>query len=192
MLEKVCVYCASSDKIDQHYFDLAKAVGKILSDAGTTVVFGGGSKGLMGQLAESVLANNGKIIGIIPHFMKAVEWDHKGVTELIVTEDMAERKKKLMEVDAVVALPGGSGTFEELLEAITLKRLGKFVKPIIIVNHRGFYDPLIALFEQSIKERFMREEHRNIWSVIETVEELMPAIQNAPQWDEDAIKFAAV
>ena len=192
MIQKVTVYCASSDKADQHYFDLAIETGRILTEQNITVVYGGGAKGLMGHLADSVIQHSGNIVGIIPHFMKMVEWDHKGLNELIVVEDMAERKKQLMEVDALVALPGGCGTFEELLEAISLKRLGRFTKPIIIVNHRGFYDPLIALFEKSIEEKFMRAEHRYIWTVIEDINDLMPAIQNAPEWGEEAIHFAAV
>ena len=192
MIQKVTVYCASSDKADQHYFDLAIETGRILTEQNITVVYGGGAKGLMGHLADSVIQHSGNIVGIIPHFMKMVEWDHKGLNELIVVEDMAERKKQLIEVDALVALPGGCGTFEELLEAISLKRLGRFTKPIIIVNHRGFYDPLIALFEKSIEEKFMRAEHRYIWTVIEDINDLMPAIQNAPEWGEEAIHFAAV
>jgi len=192
MIQKVTVYCASSDKADQHYFDLAIDTGRILTEQNITVVYGGGAKGLMGHLADSVIQHHGNIVGIIPHFMKMVEWDHKGLTKLIVVEDMAVRKKQLMEVDALVALPSGCGTFEELMEAVSLKRLGRFTKPIIIVNHRGFYDPLIALFEKSIEEKFMRAEHRDIWTVIEDINDLIPAIQNAPEWGEEAIHFAAV
>ncbi|MEM9821536.1 MAG: TIGR00730 family Rossman fold protein [Bacteroidota bacterium] len=192
VIQKVSVYCASSDKADQHYFDLASETGRILTEAKITVVYGGGAKGLMGHLADSVLQHQGKIIGIIPHFMKIVEWDHKGIDELIVVKDMAERKKQLLEVDAVVALPGGCGTFEELIEAISLKRLGKFTRPIIIVNYQGFYDPLLALLEKSIEEKFMRPEHRDIWTVIHDIKQLVPAIQQAPEWGEEAIQFAAV
>ncbi|MEM8906433.1 MAG: TIGR00730 family Rossman fold protein [Bacteroidota bacterium] len=192
MQKKVGVYCASSDKIDDHYFEVTTQIAQVLTQHQYTVVYGGGGKGLMGRLADTVIAQKGHIIGIIPEFMKAVEWEHKGVSELVVVEDMAERKKRLMEVDALIALPGGSGTFEELLEAITLKRLGKFVHPIIILNHRGYYDPLVELFERSIQEKFMREEHRNIWTVIHHPEELIEAIENAPDWDEKAIHFAVV
>jgi len=108
-------------------------------------------------------------------------------------EDMHERKKLLIDgVDAVVALPGGCGTLEELSEVVTLKRLGKFTKPIVILNLDGFYDPLKALFEKMIEEKFMRQEHRAIYTFVDTVEEIIPAIKNAPAWDADAISFAAV
>ena len=122
-----------------------------------------------------------------------VEWQHNGLSELILVDDMHERKKLLLEnTDAVIALPGGTGTLEELLEAITLKKLGVFTKPIIIFNQDGFYDPLIKMFELCIKEKFMRTEHLGIWSVISEPDELLDALQNAPHWDKSAISFAAV
>ncbi len=190
--KKVSVYCASSDKIAQEYFDLTDQVAEALVNEGITTVCGGGGKGLMGQLADSVLKRDGKVIGIIPHFMIEVEWQHKGLTELILVDDMAIRKKKLMEVDALITLPGGCGTLEELMEAITLKRLGKFTKPIIIYNHKSFYDPLLAMLEKTIEEKFMRPEHRGIWSVITEADQLITALHEAPEWDESAINFAAV
>lgn len=192
-MKKVTVYCASSDKLAPEYFDLAEQVGKILAQEKITVLFGGGSKGLMGKLADSVLKENGTIIGIMPEFMKKVEWDHPRVSELIVVKDMHERKKGFMQdVDALITLPGGCGTLEELLEAITLKRLGVFIKPIIIINLNGFYDPLIEMLNRCVKERFMREEHLGIWTVINHPEELLEAIRNAPAWDHAAIDIAAV
>jgi len=190
---KICVYCASSEKIDSKYFESTKAIAQIIAEAGVHVVFGGGHKGLMGQLATSTLQHGGKITGIMPHFMKAVEWQHKGVEDFIFVEDMHERKKEfLVGTDALLTLPGGCGTLEELLEAITLKRLGKFVKPIIIFNQDGFYDPLIQMLDRCIEEKFMREEHREIWTVITQPEQLLDAIKNAVDWDESAINFAAV
>lgn len=193
MIEKVCVYCASSDKVAPTYFEGATSLGKILAQNNITTVFGGGSAGLMGRLADSALANGGKVIGIIPHFMKEVEWDHQGLTQLILVEDMHERKKRFLEhADALVALPGGCGTFEELLEAITLKRLGVFTNPIIIYNQNGYYDGLLALFDRAVEEHFMSEKHKEIWSVIDNLDDLLPAIANAPKWDKSAIKFAKV
>ncbi len=193
MSKRVTVYCASSDKIDPKYFESTIAIAKILTEAKIGVVFGGGDKGLMGQLATTVVENGGKVTGIMPHFMREVEWQHKQVEDFIFVEDMSERKKQLLvDVDALIALPGGCGTLEELLEAITLKRLGKFIKPIIIFNQDGYYDPLVQMLERCIKEKFMRPEHRAIWSVITEPNQLLNAIEQAADWDESAIKFAAV
>ncbi len=193
MIKKVCVYCASSDKISQSYFDGAAAIGQLLAEEKITTVYGGGSAGLMGRLADSALAHGGQVIGIIPHFMTEVEWQHNGLTELILVEDMHERKRMFLEdIDAVIALPGGTGTFEELLEVITLKRLGKFLQPIIIYNQNGYYDPMIAMFEKAIEEKFMGEQHRGIWTVIEEVADLIEAIEQAPKWDQSAIDYAKV
>ena len=192
-MKKITVYCASSDKIDQKYFSLTREVGRILAQDQWTVVFGGGAKGLMGALADAVLQHDGKIIGVMPEFMKQVEWDHPQVTELLIVKDMHERKKKFMEdVDALIALPGGCGTLEELLEALTLKRLGVFIKPIIIINYDGYYDPLIEMLERCVEEAFMRPVHRDMWTVIKHPQDLLQAIQTAPAWDHSAINFAAV
>ncbi len=192
-MKKATVFCASSDKVDDRYFQVADEVGSILTKAGVEVLFGGGSKGLMGRLADAVIREGGRIVGIMPEFMKQVEWDHNGIHELIITKDMHERKHRFLEdTDALITLPGGCGTLEELLEAITLKRLGVFVNPIIIVNTDGFFDPLIEMLERCVEEKFMRPEHLNIWRVIEKPEQLLDAIKNAPGWDHSAINFAAV
>ena len=193
MISKVCVFCASSRKVDQKYFNIAERVAHILVDNNITTVYGGGAVGLMGRLADTAMEKDGEVIGIIPSFMIDVEWGHKNITELVLVEDMHERKKKLIEdVDAVVILPGGSGTLEEALEVITLKRLGKFTKPVIFINTDGFYDSLFQLFDKMIEERFMRKEHRNLWTTITEPEDLIPAINASPVWDESAIKIAAV
>jgi len=190
---KVCVYCASSNKVDKKYFKATEILAKNLAKNGITSVYGGGSNGLMGCLADTALQEGGKVIGILPHFMDKVEWGHKNLTELILVKDMHERKRLLIEgVDAVVALPGGCGTLEELMEVITLKRLGKFTKPIIILNTDGFYNHLKALLDKMVEERFMRTEHNDIWTFVDKPEDIIPAINNAPKWDSDAINFAAV
>ncbi|OFX84850.1 MAG: Rossman fold protein, TIGR00730 family [Bacteroidetes bacterium GWF2_33_16] len=193
MISNVCVFCASSHKVDKKYFDVAKRLAKVLVENKITTVYGGGAVGLMGQLADTVIEKNGNIIGIIPEFMMDVEWGHKSISNLIIVKDMHERKKKLIEnIDAIVILPGGSGTLEETMEVITLKRLGKFIKPIIFVNTDGFYNHLFDFFDKMIEEKFMREEHRNIWSFVNTPEEIINAIESAPEWDESAISIAAV
>ena len=112
---------------------------------------------------------------------------------MIQVETMAERKTRLVEgVSAVIALPGSTGTLDELIDILSLKKLGKFTRPVIIVNSFGFYDHLLSLFDKMIEERFMRPEHRELWTVIENPEDIIEAIDNAPKWNEDAIKIAAV
>jgi uncharacterized protein (TIGR00730 family) len=192
-MQYICVYCASSSQINPIYFDAAEKLGKILSDNNLQLVYGGGSVGLMGQIADTILAAGGRVTGVIPQFMCEQEWDHNGLTELIITETMHERKEKMAFMsDAAVALPGGCGTFEELLEVITWKQLGIFTKPIIIVNIDGYYDPLIEMLNRAIEQNFMRDLHRDIWTVVASAEEVLPAILNAPVWDESVRKFAAI
>jgi len=190
---RICVYCASSSKVDKEYFDATEKLALDFAKKGITLVYGGGSMGLMGCMADTMLKNSGQVVGILPRFMDKVEWGHKGLTQLTLVKDMHERKKKLIkDIDAVVALPGGCGTLEELMEVITLKRLGKFTKPIIILNTNGFYDHLKLLLEKMIKEHFMRAEHGEIWQFVNLPEEILPAIEKTPGWDSQAIKFAAV
>ena len=180
---QVCIYCASSSKINQKYFEGTIDLTNLLVDHHIKIVYGGGSVGLMGIIADTVLSRNGEIKGIIPHFMKDVEWDHKGVKEMEVVSTMHERKNRfLIDTDALICLPGGSGTFEELLEAITLKKLGKLTIPIIIVNIDGYYDPLIQLFERAITEKFMGENHRNLWIVINDPKDIIKSLTNAEVW----------
>jgi len=164
-----------------------------LVQEGVSVVYGGGRHGLMGRLADTVLACGGNIRGIMPHFMNEVEWAHKGVTDLEFTQTMHERKSRFLEgVDALIALPGGTGTMEELLEAITLKRLGQFTKPIVILNTAGYYDPLCTMLERCIAEQFLRPIHAEMWSFVRHPVEVLPAIRQAMAWDANAISFAAL
>ncbi|MBS1232201.1 MAG: lysine decarboxylase, partial [Bacteroidetes bacterium] len=144
----VCVFAASSSRVDQEYGKDAALLGSLLAVAGIEVVFGGGGIGLMNKLADGVIENGGKITGVIPAFMQAEGWGHNGVSETIVTADMSERKRKMFEMsDAVIALPGGVGTLEELTEAITLKQLSLFDGQIIILNTCGFYNSLLDFIE---------------------------------------------
>lgn len=192
-MQTICVYCASSSQINPRFFDAAARLGKILAEAGISVVFGGGATGLMGQLADSVLASNGTISGIIPQFMCDENWHHSELSELIVVATMHERKEKMARMaDAVIALPGGCGTLEELLEVITWKQLGIFTKPIIIVNTDGYYDSLIDMLHRAIDEKFMRDIHRNMWQVVKKPEEVLNAIEKSVSWDENARSLAAI
>ena len=189
---RVCVYCASSSRIDQVYFDATRRLGKLLVDEGVSVVFGGGGAGLMGCLADTVLHHNGEIQGIMPEFMNDVEWAHKGVKNFVFTKTMAQRKAKFLEdIDGLIALPGGSGTLEELLEAITLKRLGKFLKPIVILNLNGFYDPLKAMLERCVEKNFMHTKHLDMWTFVDQPEQVMEALHAAPSWNENAIHLTS-
>ena len=190
---RVCVYCASSNHCDQAYREAAYALGRNLAEAGCTVVYGGGAVGLMGSLADGALGAGGEVVGIIPRFMTEVEWQHPGVANLEVVEDMRERKHRLLTgSDAVVALPGGCGTLEELFEAMTLKRLALYFNPIVLLNTNGFYTPLERFLEATIDQRFMNPEHRGLWTMVDRVDQVLPAIRDTPRWSEDARNYAVV
>ncbi len=189
----VVVYCASSRACGADYHDVARSLGAILAAAGCVVVYGGGRAGSMGALAEGALAKGGRVIGVIPKFMMDLEWGHDDLSELHVVEDMRTRKHEMLtRASAVVALAGGTGTLEELFEAITLKRLGLFLGPIVIVNTRGYYDSLISQLQVAIDRRFMDERHVSMWTVVGTPEEVLPAIQSSPSWGADSRDFAVV
>ncbi|MCA9000955.1 MAG: TIGR00730 family Rossman fold protein [Planctomycetes bacterium] len=188
---RITVYCASSQRAPQSYRDAAFELGALLARRGVQVVFGGGAIGSMGALADGVHAVGAHPIGVMPHFMRELEWAHPQVQTFEWTHTMADRKARLLAgTDALVALPGGCGTFEELMEAITLKRLGLYLNPIIIVNQDGFYDPLLALFERSVQDRFMDPRHLTMYSVVSSVDEVMDAIENAPAWSEENRHFS--
>jgi len=192
-IRKVCVYCASSEKSDAVYLNAARRAGEILAENSIVTVYGGGAIGSMGRLAEGVLAKGGKIIGVIPRFMQELEWDHKGLTELQVVENMRERKHiMLTDSDAAIALPGGSGTLEELMEAISLKRLGIYLNPIVLVNVKGFFDPLLSLLQRCIDERFMDQRHAAMWQVAAGPDDILGAIHSAAPWTHDARRFATM
>jgi hypothetical protein len=190
---RVCVYCGSSRQCDPVYLQAAERVGRELGRNGATIIYGGGAVGLMGALAGGALAEAGKVIGVIPAFMNELEWGHQGITELRVVCDLYERKRVMIqEADAVVALPGGSGTLDELLEAVSLKRLALFLGPIVILNTRSYFDHLLRALEQCISERFMDPRHESMWSVVNEPEEVLPAIHSAPPWDSSSLAFAGI
>jgi uncharacterized protein (TIGR00730 family) len=189
----ICIFASSSSRIDNAYAEAASSLGKLLADAGMDVVFGGGGIGLMGKLADAVIGNNGRITGVIPGFMKEEGWDHPGVTRMIVTHDMGERKKQMFTLaDAVVALPGGVGTLEELTEAITLKQLGLFKGSIIILNTSGFYNTLIRFLSELVEGQFMRFEHKGIWQIASTPEEVIGFLLKNEPWIHDPRSIARI
>ncbi len=171
---RICVYCASSAKIDNIYFEATELLAKDFVKNNIEVIYGGGSIGLMGKLADTIIENGGRIKGIIPRFMYDLGWAHKKVTDLVITDTMQERKTKYLEnIDGIVALPGGSGTLEELLEVMTLKRLGQFSKPIIILNTNGFYDSLREMLEKCSDENFMHKNDLNMWTFIDKPKDVL-------------------
>ena len=191
--QRVSVFCASSDKVDNIYFDAARKLALALTEHGISANYGGGSMGLMGTLADTMMQAGGSIRGIIPQFMVDQGWNHPRVSDMLIVSDMHERKKRLTEnIDAFIALPGGVGTLEELLEMMTLKQLGQVLAPIIIINTNHFFDPFLELLRKMVGENFMRDIHQDIWQVIEEPSDVVAAIERSPAWDGSAIKFAPV
>lgn len=189
----VCVYCASSRTSHADYRSAARRLGEVLAGAGITIVYGGGAAGSMGALADGALGAGGRVIGILPRFMADLEWGHVGLTELQLVEDLRTRKHAMLTLSqAAIALPGGSGTLEELLEAITLKRLGLYLNPIVLVNTRGFFTPLLQVLHRAVEEHFMDPRHLRMWQVVDTPDAVPEALRDAPAWSPDSRSFAAV
>jgi uncharacterized protein (TIGR00730 family) len=189
----ICVFASSSSSINNEYTIAASNLGLLLARAKMDVVYGGGGIGLMGKLADAVLENGGTITGVIPSFMKDEGWDHSHINDMIITPDMGERKKRMFAMaDAVVALPGGVGTLEELTEAITLKQLGLFRGPIIILNTLNFYKSLIDFLEHMISEHFLRYEHKGIWEIANTPEEVLVHLSKNEDWLRDPRRIAKI
>lgn len=192
-VERVLVFCASSRSADAEYRTAAARLGALFAGAGIDVVYGGGAHGSMGALAGGALEAGGAVHGVLPDFMKDLEWGHEGITTLELVGDMRERKRRMLEdADAVVALPGGCGTLEELFEVITLKRLGFYTGPIVLVNTRDFFAPLVELLDRCIAERFMGERHRAMWQVVAAEDDVLPAFADAPAWSREARAFSVL
>lgn len=193
IMKRVAVYCASSTKIKECYFEVAREIGKGLAERDLELVNGAGNMGLMQASSDSCLEAGGKVTGVIPQFMVDQNWHHIGLTRLIVTESMHERKKTMADMtDAAIVLPGGCGTYDELFEIITWKQLGLYLNPIIIVNVDGYFDTLLALLQKAIDENFMRVQHGAIWRVATTAEEALALLYSTPQWDTSVRRFAAI
>lgn len=192
-MKRVAIYCASSTKIKECYFEMARQIGRGLALQGLELVNGAGNMGLMQASSDACLEAGGKVTGVIPRFMVEQNWHHTGLTELIVTESMHERKKTIADMtDAAIVLPGGCGTFDELFEIITWKQLGLYLNPIVLVNVDGYFDTLLALLQKAIDENFMRVQHADIWRVATTAEEALEMIHTTPQWDTSVRRFAAI
>jgi uncharacterized protein (TIGR00730 family) len=179
-LSSVCVYCGSLTGGDPHFAAVAERFGVLLAEAGVRLVYGGGTIGLMGVLARSVLAHGGAVTGIIPQFLADREGMMQDVSDLVITNDMHQRKRAMYEAaDAFVALPGGIGTLEETVEMMTWAQLGQHAKPIVLANIKGFWDPLIALFEHMKSGGFVHEPPtaRPLYVVVDRVEDILPEIE---------------
>ena len=193
VVNSICVYCSSSTKIDDCYFRDAYELGKLMAAKGIAVVNGTGSMGLMQASTDGCLEAGGKAIGIIPSFMIKEGWCHQGMTQIVETPDMHIRQQKMAEMsDATIILPGGCGTFAELMELITWKQLGLYLKPIVILNTNGYYDPLLQALQQAAEQNFMRQQHTAIWQVAQTPEEALKLVLETPLWDTSIRRFAAI
>ena len=192
-IKNVCVYSASSTKIAPVYFAVAEELGHLLASKGINLINGAGSIGLMAATSNAALASGGTVTGVIPRFMVEQGWHHTGLTRLIETETMHERKHLMAEMsDGIIALPGGCGTLEELLEIITWKQLGLYLKPIVVLNIDGYFNPLLEMLQKAIDENFMRPEHGKIWAVANTSEEAVQLLYDTPVWSKEIRKFAAI
>jgi uncharacterized protein (TIGR00730 family) len=187
-LNKICVFCGSSEGNDLAIIEAGRKLGKTFAERDITLVYGAGKIGVMGIIAESALANNGEVIGIIPNFLKMKEVVHLGLTELITTKNMHERKMKMQEEsNGFIALPGGMGTLEELFEIVTWLQLGLHQKPIGLLNVNGFYDDLINMLENMVRKGFLSMDNYELLLVDSNIERLLDKMKDfkrpdVPKW----------
>lgn len=179
-MKLLCVYCSSSDRLDPKYYAAAEALGREMVARDWGLVYGGGKTGLMGAVARTVKAGGGRVIGVIPEFMKARELAYDEADELISVVTMRERKL-LMETraDAFVALPGGYGTLEEIMEILTLRQLEVVHKPCVFFNQDGFYDPLLQLFQRMLADKFFKPSNLELFRVANSVPDIFPQMESA-------------
>lgn len=192
-LHSVANYCASSNKIRPSYIDAAERLGAEFAKHGLRLIYGDGGIGLMAAAARGALSEGGEVIGVIPQFMVDQGWNNPNSTQTIITQTMHERKATICDMaDAMVALPGGIGTFEELLECLTWKQLGLHNCPVVILNTDGYYDRLLSCIEYMIEEQMMRPIHRDMFTVVSQPEDVIQAILSSPKWDPNTRRLAAI
>ena len=192
-VRSIAVYCASSNKVRASFIAAAERLGELMATKGKRLVYGDGGIGLMAAVARGALNAGGEVVGVIPQFMVDQGWNNPDSTKTIVTQTMHERKATICEIsDAMVALPGGIGTFEELLECLTRKQLGLHHNPVVILNTDGYYDKLLACIDQMVEEQMMRPIHKDMYVVVSEPEEVLPAIENAPAWDPSTRRLASI
>ncbi len=173
------VFCASSTRVSTMYLELAEQVGVLMAQRGHTLIWGGGSVGMMGSVAQGAQRQGGRVVGIIPDFMAGTEVAYVGADELIVTRDMRQRKAEIEKrSDAFLVLPGGIGTLDEMFEMLTLRVLEQHQKPLVILNHQGFYDHLMRFFEHLFEAKFLRAHSRSHYQLAGTPMEAMSWLEN--------------
>ena len=181
-IKSVCVYCGSSSNVRKSHRDAARELGTGLASAGIRLVYGGGQIGLMGLIADAALAAGGAVTGIIPKFLDELEIGHTGCTELIVANNMHDRKYEMASIaDAFVILPGGFGTLDETFEILTWKQLGLHDKPVVIADIDGYWTPLLALMANQFEENYVRPEHRDLFRVAPDVASILPILAAEPE-----------
>jgi hypothetical protein len=187
-MKRIVVFCGSSGGHDPVFAQEAFRLGQYLAESGIELVYGGAKVGLMGAVADGVLQRGGRVIGVLPHFLRTKEVAHQHLTELILVDTMHERKLKMHELsDGVIALPGGYGTLEELFEMLTWGQLGLHAKPVGLLNTDGFYDSLLALVNTMIQRGFLKEENRRMLLIDKNAEDLLVQMRQyrpptAPKW----------
>lgn len=192
-IKSIAVYCASSNKVRESYVAAAEKLGELFASNGIRLIYGDGGIGLMEAVAKGCLDAGGEVLGVIPRFMVEQGWNNPRSTETIVTETMHERKATICQMsDAMVALPGGIGTFEELLECLTWKQLGLHSNPVVILNVDGYYDRLLSCIDLMVDEQMMRPIHKEMFVVVNTPEEVLSAIFDGPSWDPSTRRLAAI
>ncbi len=178
-MKKIAVFCGASSGFDPVYTQEAKKMGKILTEKGISVIFGGGKVGMMGALADEILSLQGDITGIIPHFLRHEEVEHDRVKNMLVSKGMSDRKITISKmVDGYIAMPGGFGTLDEVMEVLTLGQLHIEQKPIGFLNTKGFFNPLIQQFDLMVKEGFLKQENRDMVLIDENPERLLKKMEN--------------
>lgn len=180
-LRRVCVYCSSASRLDQDVEKEIRTFGREIAGRGVGLVYGGAASGLMGALADEVLAAGGRVTGVMPRALEGREPPHRGLTELKMVDTMHERKQLLFDLsDAFVAFPGGFGTFQEALEMVTWKRMGIHGKPIVFANIGGYFDLLLAQFELAIQRRYARPDDRILYAVADNTQAILTMLEGAP------------
>ena len=183
-ITSLCVFCGSKMGRDPAYEEAARELGSRMAQAGVRLVYGGGGIGLMGALAETVLAEGGEVTGVIPDFLMAYEVGDPGVTDLVVTETMHERKSRMFELsDGVVVLPGGLGTLDETFEILTWKQLQQHAKPVVVLNVGGYWSPFEVMVDSIIGNGFAHPKVKELYSVVDTPAGVLPALAAAPEPD---------
>lgn len=179
MIQRICVFCGSNTGSDPVYLGAARSLGALFAREGIALVYGGGSVGLMGELADSVLAAGGRVIGVIPHALWAREVGHRGLTDLHIVDTMHERKAMMADLaDAFIAMPGGLGTLEEIFEIWTWAQLGLHAKPVGFLDVNGYWSPLMHFLDRAVRERFLKDAHRAIAMIDSDAEMLLQRFES--------------